>query len=423
MLFRLLIVLCFGVLGALSSSAKSLHGSARHHCNKRKIELTSGRYAIVPRLSGQALEVDHASMINGAKIRQGPYNHSLHQQFDVTYLGRGRYSIRPAHSEKSLSIRDWYHAVRQGVFKGSSNQLWEVQAVGCNDVIIKSSFNHKVLEVSRSGRVNGNYLRQAVYTGRIRQHFRFIQARDMYDESQNLTLVWSDEFNYRGLPREDYWGYEEGMVRNSEAQYYTVERGENAWVEDGVLTITALREPYGGAAYTSASINTAGKYDWTYGRFEMRAKIDVRDGLWPAFWMLGYGKWPENGEIDIMEYYQKKILANVAWKANNSDPWSAQWDSATRSLESLRRIYPNWENEFHVWTMDWDTSSVRLFVDGALLNEAYLTDIINPDGSNPFLDKPLYLLINLAIGGTQGGNPEGTAFPAKYEVDYIRVFQ
>ena len=85
---------------------------------------------------------------------------------------------------------------------------------------------------------------------------------------------------------------------------------------------------------------------WTYGRFEMRARIDTRAGLWPAFWLLGNGKWPEGGEIDVMEYYQNKILANVAWKSPSSDQWNASWDSSTRSLSNLRLQFADWDNRF-----------------------------------------------------------------------------
>lgn len=389
--------------------------------------ISNGRYAIVSRLSGLALDVANQSSENGKMLQQWSYHHSANQQFDITYLNNGYYSIRPAHSGKSLDLWDWSTEnggeIGQFDYTGKDNQQWRIETVDGDYVNIISRHSGKALDVWESSTANGGSIRQYTFNNTQNQQFSLIQTKDMYPGAQGLSLVWADEFNYTGLPNEAYWGYEEGMVRNNEAQYYTVARSQNAWVADGVLTITAHRESYNGAAYTSASINTAGKADWTYGRFEMRAKIDTRSGNWPAFWMLGYGKWPENGEIDIMEYYQDKILANVAWKAQNTDAWSAAWDSASLSMSSLRNIYPGWENQFHIWTLDWDTNAIRLYVDGALINETLLSSVLNPDGSNPYINRSMYILLNLAIGGNNGGDPSGTSFPSKYIVDYVRVYQ
>lgn len=122
-------------------------------------------------------------------------------------------------------------------------------------------------------------------------------------------LIWSEEFDYTGFPDSTKWSYDtEGNVYqwgNNEAQYYTSGRKENAWVSDGVLRITALKEPMEGRSYTSARLITKGKGDWLYGRFEIRAKLPTGRGTWPAIWMLPtdweYGDWPKSGEIDIME--------------------------------------------------------------------------------------------------------------------------
>jgi len=140
-------------------------------------------------------------------------------------------------------------------------------------------------------------------------------------ESQSTgtkKLVWSEEFDYTGLPDSTKWQYEEGLIRNGEAQYYTRARLKNTNVENGILTITAHKEDFEGSSYTSASINTKGLYEFTNGRIEVRAKLPEGRGTWPAIWTLGTNidkvDWPQCGEIDIMEFVgfdSNKVYANV----------------------------------------------------------------------------------------------------------------
>lgn len=254
-------------------------------------------------------------------------------------------------------------------------------------------------------------------------------------------LAWSDEFNGSGKPDTLSWSHEEGFLRNEEAQWYGA---NNTNCEDGVLTIVARKErtknphyrkgakhwqsacEYG--EYTSSCITTRGKRTFTYGRFEVRARIPVAGGAWPAIWTIGTEmEWPSCGEIDIMEYYRIKgvphILANVAWGTER--PYDAKWHSEAVPFLHFTERDPDWVSRFHVWRMDWDEEAIRLYLDGELLNETLLSETINGslgDFRNPF-KQPHYILLNLAVGGIHGGEPDTSAFPMKYEIDYVRVYQ
>ena len=232
-------------------------------------------------------------------------------------------------------------------------------------------------------------------------------------------LVWADEFDVDGPPDPKNWGFEKGFVRNHEAQWY---QPENAWCKDGKLIIEARRERKSpGIEYTSASLLTRGLHRFQYGRFEMRAKIDVAPGMWPAFWALGEkGEWPSNGEIDIMEYYRRILLANIATGTGKKN--SPLWFSNKTSLDSLGG--EAWASAFHVWRMDWDERAIELSVDGRVLLAEPVDSLVNRDstGVNPF-HRPMYLILNLALGGDSGGDVSGTSFPRRFEVDYVRVYQ
>jgi beta-glucanase (GH16 family) len=246
-------------------------------------------------------------------------------------------------------------------------------------------------------------------------------------------LVWADEFNESGPPDSSKWNYEQGFVRNEELQWY---QPENANCKDGMLIIEVRKEERPNPRYqentndwrrrrknieyTSTCMITRGKQTWLYGRFELKAKIDISNGMWPAWWTLGVDKrWPGNGEIDIMEYYKGKLLANIACLGNDKKP---EWYSNRFSTDSLGG--KDWAARFHVWRMDWTNEFIALYLDDQLLNKVSLDSLMNKDGTgfNPF-KQPHYMLLNLALGGMNGGSVSGTNFPQKFEVDYVRVYQ
>jgi len=251
-------------------------------------------------------------------------------------------------------------------------------------------------------------------------------------------LVWSDEFNQDGPPNPAKWMPETGFVRNQELQFYTQNRPENARVQNGNLVIEAHHEQFPNPAYradapdrrwqqrrqsaeyTSASLTTRGLAAWTYGKIEVRAKLPSGRGTWPAIWTLGTNisevGWPACGEIDIMEHVghePEAVHANVHTRGYNH---------ARGNGRGQRFPLPSAEKEFHVYSVEWTPSKLTFSVD----NHPFFT--CDNDGTGidswPF-NAPQYLILNLAIGGSWGGaqGVDPQAFPQKFLIDYVRVYQ
>lgn len=239
--------------------------------------------------------------------------------------------------------------------------------------------------------------------------------------SSKWKLVWEDDFNKPGLPDNTIWGYETGYIRNNESQFYTQNRRENARVENGCLVIEARNDNWEGHAVTSASLNTYGKKSILYGKIEVKAKLPTGNGTWPAIWMLGNSinqgtNWPDCGEIDIMEnvgFDPDLIHANIHTKAYNHVKGTNKGNKITVAAPFA---------DFHVYSLEWFAERMDFFVDGKL----YFTFKNEHTGNDtwPF-DKPHYLLINLAIGGSWGGQKgiDNTLFPHQYLIDYVKVYR
>jgi beta-glucanase (GH16 family) len=233
------------------------------------------------------------------------------------------------------------------------------------------------------------------------------------------TLVFSDEFETAGSLDPAKWSYDLGYIANDEKQYYT-SRSENVRAEGGNLVIEGRKEAYQGYAYTSARVVTRGRFEFLYGRVEVRAKLPTGRGTWPAIWMLGTNidqvGWPTCGEIDVMEnvgFDPLVVHASVHTAAYNHT-------IGTQKTATTPVTKP-WE-DFHIYAMEWYPDRIEVSVDGA----RYFTFRNEGTGSRtwPF-DKPQYLLVNLAIGGSWGGQQgiDDTLFPHRLLIDYVRIYK
>jgi beta-glucanase (GH16 family) len=247
--------------------------------------------------------------------------------------------------------------------------------------------------------------------------------------ADDWKLVWSDEFSKEGRPDPSKWGYEEGFVRNNEAQFYTRDEPKNARVENGRLIIEARKEKLAAspkasrrrgsasrtaAEYTSASLTTQGKAAWSKGRIEVKAKLPTGRGSWPAIWLLGTNiskvGWPRCGEIDVMEnvgFDPDAIHANI---------------HAYKTDKGAHVTVPKPYADFHVYGVEWDTRKMDVSVDG----KTYFTYQHDATGKLAWpYDEPQYLILNIAIGGAWGGQKgiDDAIFPQKMEIDYVRVYQ
>jgi beta-glucanase (GH16 family) len=237
-----------------------------------------------------------------------------------------------------------------------------------------------------------------------------------------MTLIWSDEFNGAEIDETD-WTFEIGDGcpglcgwGNNELEYY---RKENASIINGNLVIEARQEAFGSRSYTSSRMITKGKFDFKYGRVDIRAALPEGKGVWPALWMLGANidavSWPKCGEIDIMEKIgggieERKVHGTVHWFADAYANYGGSFTSPTSGI---------FNDKFHVFSLTWDAEFIRWYVDDV---EFHVIDI-RPSHLDEFREN-FFLLLNVAVGGNWPGSPDGTTrFPQRMIVDYIRVFQ
>jgi beta-glucanase (GH16 family) len=256
--------------------------------------------------------------------------------------------------------------------------------------------------------------------------------------ADEYKLVWSDEFDKPGMPDPAKWDYEEGFVRNRELQYYTRTRRENCRVENGCLVLEARKErfknpAFRGAAgkqdwkrtreyaeFTSASLITRGKAAWTYGKIEVKAKIPTGRGMWPAIWTLGTNirevGWPACGEIDILEnvgFNPHVIHANIHTR---------KYNHVKRTGKGSKIRFERPYEDFHRYGIEWTPERIDFYFDDRM----YFTYKNEKTGDDVWpYDKDQYLILNIAVGGSWGGQKgiDPSVFPQRMLIDYVRVYQ
>lgn len=246
------------------------------------------------------------------------------------------------------------------------------------------------------------------------------------DENQVVTtkfnLVMEDNFDIDGAPNPNIWTFDIGGNGwgNNELQYYT-DRADNVVVQNGYLIITAKKENYQDASYTSARLKTQNLFNKKYGRFEARIKLPQGKGLWPAFWMLGSNfeqdGWPQCGEIDIMEYLGNKPI-EVFGTLHGPGFAGAESISKKYTLQNGR-----FDTDFHVFGIEWTENYINWYVDDVLYSQITREKVAEEGGEWVF-DNEFFMILNIAVGGNLPGNPDAnTIFPQRMIVDYVRVYQ
>lgn len=245
-------------------------------------------------------------------------------------------------------------------------------------------------------------------------------------ETRDWQLVWSDEFDGAAgeSPDTTKWTFDIGTGPyndgwgNAELEYYT-DRPKNVSTDgNGKLAITAYRESYSGASFTSARIKTIGLFEQKYGRFEARIKTPYGPGIWPAFWLLGSNVgtigWPKCGEIDVME------LRGQAPNVINGTVHGPGYSGGASITKAFALQDDRFDVNFHVFAIEWDENKIDFFVDNTLYQR------ITPDDltGDWVFDHSFFMILNLAVGGNYVGFPTNqTPFPQTMLVDYVRVYR
>lgn len=289
-------------------------------------------------------------------------------------------------------------------------------ASATNAVSYEFDFGNGIFQTSASGVLTYKYPSSGTYTVKVTAKSaggQSISKSIQITVAVALTLVWSEEFDTPGAPNPAKWGYDLGAGGwgNNELQYYT-NRLENSSVAGGTLKITAKAESFSGSNYTSARLLSKDKFSFKYGKVEARAKLPAGVGTWPAIWMLGSNigtvSWPACGEIDIMEHRGSelnKIFGTLHYPGRSGG-----------NADGTTTVISNASTEFHIYTMEWNASTIKIAVDNTVFF-TYANTAASPFNQN------FFLILNVAMGGNFGGAVDPAFSSAALEIDYIRVYQ
>jgi len=289
-------------------------------------------------------------------------------------------------------------------------------ATATNAVSFDYDYGNGIFKTVPSGIVSYKYSASGTYTVNVvakSSGGQTISKSIQVTVTVALSMVWSDEFNNDGPPDASKWGYDLGAGGwgNGELQFYT-NRSENAVVQGGMLKIKMIKENYSGSAYTSARLLSKNKYAFTYGKVEARAKLPLGKGTWPAIWMLGSNintvSWPACGEIDIMEHVgkdQDRIHGTLHYPGRFGG-----------NADGSSKVIPDVSTAFHLYSLEWSATSIKIFTDGLLIHS------VANSNSIPF-NQNFFIILNLAMGGSFGGNVDPAVTGGTLEIDYIRVYQ
>lgn len=360
--------------------------------------------------------IDVNRMINLTKFQ-------VQHKYKVTGIGENILTTEDINTVKSLKSGKEF--VKTMVLEEDSDYLVKIDGnIAAEEKYVVAIQNGKTFELDKNNREcllknTGESTKDGKIT--IKKVGNKQGLKDIKIEKYFGNLIWEEEFNYEGLPKESDWGYDVGGNGwgNAELQYYTEKNPDNVYVEDGKLTITSWNEAYDKNEYTSTRLVTRGKKDFLYGRIEVKAKLPKGKGTWPAIWMMPtdslYGDWPKSGEIDIMEHVgfdQDTIHGTVHtekyyWK--NSNQKSAQIKGEEVS------------DTFHTYSLEWTPKVIKVYFDDTL----YFTYQNENSGKDawPF-DQKFYLILNIAVGGAWGGQQgvDADVFPQTLEIDSIKVY-
>lgn len=292
----------------------------------------------------------------------------------------------------------------------------EFTATADNATSYEFDFGNGIFESSSTGVVNYKYPASGNYTVKVTAKSaggQTLSKTSQINVVVSMSLIWADEFDVPGTPNASKWGYDLGAGGwgNSEQQYYT-SRTDNAVISDGTLKITAKKESYSGSNYTSARLLSKGKFDFKYGKVEVRAKLPAGIGTWPAIWMLGSNistvGWPACGEIDIMEHVGAQ-LNKIYGTVHHPGHSGGNADGGTTNIA-------NATTDFHRYGVEWTASTIKFSVDDVVFYT------FNNSSSLPF-NNNFFVILNVAMGGTFGGTIDSAFTSATMEIDYVRVYQ